>query len=758
MLEFKEKKYLTENEYDLTEEAKNASLYTTGNGYMGVRGSLEEFGSTKIQGAFIRGYIDEITEIVEPFCDNIYMKKYYIDEEKLKHFQKQVSCVNLPDFLLIRITVGESVFYPWEGKLIFWKRELNAKNATLSRRVVWEDGNGNRTEFLYERFASFSEKHNYYQKVRIRPLNHTLPIKIISGIDTAVRTNGQIVLKDIEKCEKSNCPIVGFKSGEKYGFKASIIAKSCFYANGKPIKSKYAETGDLAYNEAFMPQTAEYVVEKRVGLYTERDVDVSYEEFKKIVAEEFRYDDAKKIHTEEYKKFLDKFDVFIDGDERSEAALRFANYHTIISANTLDSVHGISAKGLTGEKYNQFVWWDSEIYQMPFFIHSFPEEAKNLLLYRYKMLEDSRKNARAENKRGARYAFVSSVDGREHVWAYARHPFLQIHINSDVAFGVIDYFRNTGDLEFMRLYGMEMLYEIGRYWIDRVTFKNSRYEILNVTGTDEHHPYVNNDAYTNYLTAFVLGKIIEYDREYDFGEVKEKIGLTDEELAEIDDVSNNMYLPLEENGMIPQFDGYFSLSRTLETKGNSAKNFQMKQGGLYHKSQVIKQPDVMLLFSYLGFDICGAKFSENWDYYEQMCESSSSLTFPVHAICSAIADRPLSYLKYFSETTEIDIKDIHSCAYQGVHSGCLAGAWMSVFFGICGAKTTEKGITLNPHPIPFWEKVDFNFEYLGKRIYVTLSDNRIVLRSLQSGKVKVFCKGKEYDFGKKLAIEFAEQT
>ena len=76
MLEFKEKKYLTENEYDLTEEAKNASLYTTGNGYMGVRGSLEEFGSTKIQGAFIRGYIDEITEIVEPFCDNIYMKKY----------------------------------------------------------------------------------------------------------------------------------------------------------------------------------------------------------------------------------------------------------------------------------------------------------------------------------------------------------------------------------------------------------------------------------------------------------------------------------------------------------------------------------------------------------------------------------------------------------------------------------------------------------------------------------------------------------
>ena len=81
---------------------------------------------------------------------------------------------------------------------------------------------------------------------------------------------------------------------------------------------------------------------------------------------------------------------------------------------------------------------------------------------------------------------------------------------------------------------------------------------------------------------------------------------------------------------------------------------------------------------------------------------------------------------------------------------------MSVFLGLCGAKTDEKGITLDPHPIPFWKEISFNFEYHGKRIYVTLSDNLIVLRSSQADKVKVFCNGKEYDFGKKLTINFAE--
>lgn len=759
MLNFTGKSILSENEYIMADEAKNASLFTVGNGYTGVRGSFEEFGSTKIQGAFIRGYIDDIIEIVEPFCDNSYMRKYYFDETKLKHFDKQVSCINLPDFLLIRFKVGEKEFYPWEGTVLSWRRELNTKTATLKRVVKWKDEDENVTEFTFERFASYDNKHKFFIKATARPIGHDLPVYALSGVDKAVRTNGQIIIKEYTIENNNDFLTLDFKSGEKYGFKAEIMSKTRFYADGKECERTCGATEDLIYHDCKFPQAKVYTVEKEVCLYTERDVDITLERFKEYRNDVFDFQSEYKKHVAAYSKILNKFDVTVACKDKTEAAIRFANYHTIISANDMDYVHGISAKGLTGEKYNQFVWWDSEIYQMPVFIHAYPEQAKTLLMYRYRMLDDSRKNAEKEGRKGARYAFVSSVEGCEHVWIYARHPFLQIHINSDIAFGIINYFRNTGDEEFLCDYGAEMLYEIARYWLDRVTFVNGRYEILNVTGTDEHHPYVDNNAYTNYETAFVLKKIIEYTEKYGFKEVREKIDLTDEELERIKDVSDKMFLPLDENGLIPQFDGYFELSRTLEVEGNgTGTNFQMKKAGLYNKSQIIKQPDVMLLFSYLNIEVPGADYMSNWDYYEKMCESSSSLTFPVHAICSALAGKPLSYVDYLSETTNIDIWDIHKCAYQGVHSGCLAGAWYSVFRGVAGITVDEDKITIKPNPVPFWDKVAFSFVYHGKEINVKMTGSDMVLTSSGAEKVKVEYNGKSLNLKKRLVLSYNREV
>lgn len=74
MLDYNAKGYLREEKYSLNNDAKHATLFTTGNGYMGIRGSYEEFGSSRVQGAYVRGLIDEIVEVMEPFPDNIYMK------------------------------------------------------------------------------------------------------------------------------------------------------------------------------------------------------------------------------------------------------------------------------------------------------------------------------------------------------------------------------------------------------------------------------------------------------------------------------------------------------------------------------------------------------------------------------------------------------------------------------------------------------------------------------------------------------------
>ena len=435
--------------------------------------------------------------------------------------------------------------------------------------------------------------------------------------------------------------------------------------------------------------------------------------------------------------------------------MRYANYQTLISADD-DSIHSLSAKGLTGERYNGFVWWDCEIYQLPFFIYALPELAKQCLLYRYRLLEQSRQNARQAGCRGAKFAFCSSVAGDERVWIYARHPFLQIHINADVAYGVINYFRATNDVRFLVDCGMEMLSEIARYWISRVEWKNERYELNNVTGTDEHHLFVDNDAYTNYLVHFTLKKTLEYAERFS-GECKGAWILNDAERAKVRDIVEKIYLPLCENDLIPQFDGYFDLSRTLAVvDGRSAKSFQMKQSGLYHLSQVIKQPDVILLFSYIFREedkFTDRQYRFNWDYYEKLCETASSLSFPAHAIASADNGRMLSFYNYFMNSVKIDIDDLHNCAWQGVHSGCLAGGWMSVFRGLFGINLSERGIDLNPNYMPFWKKIALTFEYRGSPVRATMEGEYLTLEKESELAVPVLFRGREISFdGKRMEL------
>lgn len=721
MLELNENGYPSEREYELTNEPLSATLFTTGNGYMGVRGSFEEYASLRIQGAFVRGYIDEIVEVCEPFAENEYLKKYYLDEEGLKNFERQESCVNMPDFLLVRVEIGGRTFFPWEGKVVEWERYLDTDRALFVRRVVWDNGEGALTELVFERFASFSCQNLYCQRVRVRPVNHGLAVKITSGVDTAVKTGGQkITATDSYETEGSDL-FLSFHAVNKYRFRAAYLMRNRF---PKGERSLYEENGRRGVT-VLCDKAESYVLEKVTFVGTQREsehVD-AWVKGQGMYAEK-GYEALLAEHLSAYRAYFEPMDVTVEGDREADGWLRFASYHTAISAPRKDSVHGVAAKGLTGERYNQFVWWDCEIHQLPFFLYTAPQTAKNLLLYRYKCLEEAKKNAEKEGYAGAKFAFCSSVTGEERVWDYVRHPFLQVHIDSDIPYGILCYYDATGDKEFMLRYGMEMMRECAAFWASRVVWRGGRYEILQVTGTDEHHPYVDNDAYTNYCVKHVLTRFLALCGELDY--------TIDEALREkVEDIAARVYLPLDENGMIPQFDGYFSLDRNLAEAGKSTlKQFQMKKCGLYHKSQVIKQPDVMLLYTFVNVGLGEEYYAQNWDYYEAMCETSSSLTFPVHAVASVHNKRMLSFYKYFMNALKIDVCDLHGVGWQGVHSGCLAGGYLSVLYGIFGMKVFPDCVAFRATRVPFFEGVTARVKYRGSDIRLRLQGKKFTLALL----------------------------
>ena len=721
---------LTQTQYIMSEEARYGSLFTTSNGYMGIRGSLEENATISVQGAYVRGLIDEIPFRQEIYIDNEYMRKYYVNEDAAKDAEFQEGVINFCDILLVRIEIDGETFYPWEGKLLEWERRLDFEKSCLTRTVLWENSKGDRTRICFERFASFANDHIYAQKIEITPENHNKEIKIISGADLRTKSNG-FKMCSLESADfNENTILFTLKTTGKYAHKFNIGIVNSFESIEDVSDGKFLYQTAKYKSE----QGKKYVIEKKTFITTSRDTDrVKTEDGVKELLNT-SYDNLFADHKEKWQDIFSKININIEGDDRADTLLRFCNYHTAVSIPRNDSVHSLSAKNLTGEAYNDYVWWDCEVYQCPIFAYAGIENVKNMLLYRYDRLEEAKKAAAAEGRCGARYPFISSVTGEEKVWKHVRHPYLQYHVVADVAWNVINYYGITLDDDFMKNYGLEMLREIADYWVSRVEKKNDRYEILSVTGCDEHHPYVDNDAYTNYLVHYVLKNTDRLCRK--FG-----VSTKDEWLQ----IADNLYLPMDKGGLIPQFDGYFQLSQTLENEGGSNGGFQMKNaGGMYHKSQVIKQPDVMVLFSYIHNNFPKAVYERNWDYYEQMCEASSSLTFPVHSICAFDNNQLYKGYKYFLRCAEIDLNDINGDAKNGIHAGCTAGAWYAIVRGLAGIEMYEDYVKIKPKMLPWWESVRFNLKWHNIEFEVIIDNDKMTiipqapLRVCYKGDIKIF--------------------
>ena len=101
-------------------------------------------------------------------------------------------------------------------------------------------------------------------------------------------------------------------------------------------------------------------------------------------------------------------DLRIEGDPAAQRALRFAIYHLSSAANPEDEHVSIGARGLSGTAYMGHVFWDTDIFMLPFFMLTYPEAARALVMYRYHTLAGARAKAAGLGYRGALYAWESA--------------------------------------------------------------------------------------------------------------------------------------------------------------------------------------------------------------------------------------------------------------------------------------------------------------------------------------------------------------
>jgi trehalose/maltose hydrolase-like predicted phosphorylase len=446
-------------------------------------------------------------------------------------------------------------------------------------------------------------------------------------------------------------------------------------------------------------------------------------------------------------------DVQVEGDADARHALRYAAYQLISAAHPQDERVSVGARGLTGDAYSGHVFWDTEIFLLPFYTFTWPEAARAMLMYRYHTLPAARAKASRLGFGGALYAWESADTGDEATPEHVQMPNgrtvpvlcgrLEHHISADIAFAVCQYWEATGDEEFLLDAGAEILLETARFWSTRAVLEaDGLHHIRNVIGPDEYHERIDDNAYTNVMAQWNLeagaavARLLQSRWPERWTQLAARMRLTDAEVARWDEAARAMYTGYDhETRLFEQFSGFFRLE-AVDLAAYEPRDASMSVilgPERTQRSQVIKQADVVMLLALLPARFSGPVTAANFRYYEPRCGHGSSLSPPVHALVAArLGELPLAE-RYFHETAAIDLGDAMGNAAGGVHMAALAGLWQAAILGFAGMTVTGDCLSFRPHLPAGWRSMSFAVRYRGCSVDVSIAQDPAVVRARMEG-------------------------
>jgi alpha,alpha-trehalose phosphorylase len=435
-----------------------------------------------------------------------------------------------------------------------------------------------------------------------------------------------------------------------------------------------------------------------------------------------------------------------------QQAIRFNLFH-ILQASARAEDAGVPAKGMTGQAYEGHYFWDTEIYVLPFLTYTSPRIARNLLMFRYKMLPQARARARQLGHRGAMFPW-RTISGEE-ASAYYAAGTAQYHINADIIYALHKYVEATGDEVFLRDYGAEMLVETARLWRDLGFYsdeKGGKFCINGVTGPDEYNAVVNNNAYTNLMARENLryaAQIVEALRATTpdvYTELVHRTGLEASEVEAWTRAAESMYVPYDEKlKIIPQDDDF------LDREPWDFQNTPLDHYPLllfYHpldiyRKQVIKQADVVLAMFLLGHAFSLEAKQRNFAFYDPLTTGDSSLSSCIEAIIAAqIGDMDKAF-RYGMAALLMDLADVGGNVKDGCHIASMGGTWMMFAYGFGGMRDDDGKLSFWPRRAPEENAIlRFPLTYRGQMLEIEIGPETVQY-SLREGERLVIRHEKE---------------
>ena len=725
-------------QYDPKELNLHETLFCNANGYIGVRGTLEEgvpADFPTMRGQYLAGAYEIIPmKQAESLCNLV---------------EKKQTMLNICDTQTIRLSISGEDFLPAEGGTEEAERILNMSEGYTERRTRWLSPSGREIDVRIRRMAHFRVKELF-----------TIDYEV-----TALNFSGEAVfdsfhIPEVENYSDPNDPRLADESPcflklEKQGFReeasfsvtrtkesgvsiAAVTNHRCF-SEAKPY-SMVREEGEAlitrlripvrkgerirvikyaAFSDSIREKDPLAKAVKVVHDAMERDIDELYEDQKSYLG-----------------SFYSRSHMEIKGDKELEDAVSF-NMYELLQAAPHDAFAGIAAKGLSGEGYEGHYFWDTEMYVVPFFLMTEPKLAENILSFRYATLQRARENAALlGHRRGALYPW-RTITGVE-CSGYFPSGTAAYHINGAIAYAVTQYYYATSDKDFLIKMGLEILIETARLWLDTGVYdRKGRFQIQEVTGPDEYTCMVNNNYYTNASARYNLSSAAKlYEELRDEPEIQrlaERLGFSEDEKEEMREAAEKMYLPYdEEYGINPQDDSFLD-KPVWDLKATPKEDFPLLLH--YHplhlyRFQVCKQADTVL--SHFLFPKLQSRetMEKSFRYYEKITTHDSSLSTCVFSMTASMLGLKKEALLYFGDSAKLDLMNRHENTKDGVHTANMGGCYMAIVNGFAGIRITEHGLSIDPFLPEGLTGYSFPFTFRGRRLKLTVEKDTAALKLL----------------------------
>jgi len=727
--------------------AQLETMLALGNGYLGMRGCPEEGGPNAENATLINGFY-ETWPIV-------------YGEDAYGFAKTGQTICNVTDAKIIKLFVDDEPFWLPKANLLSYDRRLNMKSGTLDRKILWETPAGKQVLITSRRLVSFENRHVAAISYGVTLLNSKASVVISSEMATnglSARIGGDDPRLAKVFSGRVLHPRKSYSKGRRivlcHATEKSHLSVACATDHALETSCPHTEKavhgddfGQLAFTIEAEPhcpiQLTKYMVyhtsqtastEELCGRAEWTMDRIKGRGFQQLLTAQEQYMDD----------FWHRSDVRIrdvreDRTNRTaveiQQAIRFNLFH-ILQASARAEDAGLPAKGLTGKAYEGHYFWDTEIYVLPFLTYTSPRIARNLLTFRYKMLPQARARAKELGHRGATFPW-RTISGEE-ASAYYAAGTAQYHLNADIMYALRKYVQATGDEQFLREYGAEMLVETARLWLDLGFYsdaKGGKFCINGVTGPDEYNAVVNNNAYTNLMARENLRYAAQTVRSLQTAEPEaynvlvHKTALQPSEMEAWIRAAENMYVPYDEKlQIIPQDDSFLD-REAWDFRNTPRDHYPLLL--FYHplniyRKQVIKQADVVLAIFLLDDVFSPEAKKRNFYFYDPLTTGDSSLSSCVEAIIAAQIGDMDKAIRYGMAALLMDLADVGGNVKDGCHIASMGGTWMTLTYGFGGMRDNDGTLSFWPRRAPEENAIlRFPVTYRGQRLEVEIGRDKV---------------------------------